>query len=239
MTSPQPPPGENLSSTPPCVLLFSGGRDSTIAALRLASAGRSLALTTVTSAHLVGIDAVRRRLTELQTHLPDSTEWIHVSQPEQLAVGSKLLAPTCLPCHLAYVTIGVELAKEVNAKTIAFGYAGYQSSWPEQTKEAVDTLHAILAEQGIELLLPVYDLHSKEEAMTLLSQHNINPAALEQKCTQQQRNITLPTVALQNEIANWGAALRAALNKSANQRLKIRTRASLRTLRENVNHEGI
>jgi hypothetical protein len=41
-----------------CVLLFSGGRDSTISAIKLSAFFERLILVTVTSQHLVGMDAV-------------------------------------------------------------------------------------------------------------------------------------------------------------------------------------
>lgn len=56
-----------------CVLLFSGGRDSTIAAVRLSRSFERLFLVTITSEHLIGIASVRRRLSELKSRLPQTT----------------------------------------------------------------------------------------------------------------------------------------------------------------------
>ena len=58
--------------------MFSGGRDSTLAAIRLSQQFDRLLLATITSDHLVGIDSVRRRLTELAPLLPPGSEWLHV-----------------------------------------------------------------------------------------------------------------------------------------------------------------
>ena len=57
-----------------CVLMSRGGIDSTLAALRLSKETRSLTLVTVTSDHLVGVDAVRRPLLELRQHLAPDTQ---------------------------------------------------------------------------------------------------------------------------------------------------------------------
>ena len=91
--------------------MFSGGRDSTLVALRLASAGVEQVLVTVTSNHLVGLDAVHSRLRELGDHLPEGTRWLNVRQPENAAEDLTFLAPTCFPCHKAYTTLAVQLAE--------------------------------------------------------------------------------------------------------------------------------
>src|SRR5690242_13839333 len=86
-----------------CVLMFSGGRDSSIAAVRLSQQFAKLVLVTVTSDHLVGYDLVRSRLRELRQHLSPDTLCIRVLQPVGLAELNSL-RPTCLPCHRDYVT---------------------------------------------------------------------------------------------------------------------------------------
>ena len=96
---------------------------------------------TVTSGHLVGINAVRARLLELNGPLPDSTEWVHVSQPPLPEAGI-LRETSCLPCHSAYVLIAARVAVDRGAGSIALGYAGYQSAWPEQTPQATAALAA-------------------------------------------------------------------------------------------------
>jgi predicted subunit of tRNA(5-methylaminomethyl-2-thiouridylate) methyltransferase len=71
-----------------CVLMFSGGRDSSIAAVRLARAGRAPALVTISSDHLLGIGNVKRRLAELAVHLPAPTRWLRIKQPLHLATDT-------------------------------------------------------------------------------------------------------------------------------------------------------
>src|SRR5688572_28129822 len=124
------------------VVMVSGGRDSTLAAVRLAQTGDRLVLVTVTSGGLKGIDRVSKRVSELQLLLPDNTCWVHVRFPEDS--NKSEAAKTCLTCHQAYIVAGVLAAEKFNATNIALGYTGYQSGWAEQTPYAIGKLNDIL-----------------------------------------------------------------------------------------------
>lgn len=190
----------------PLILLFSGGRDSTLAALRLAAARRRLLMVTVTSEHLVGVDAVRHRLDELESHLIAGTEWLHVAW--QRATLAEPVIPTCLPCHHGYLSVGLQLAAQRSIRMIALGYAGYQAHWPEQTPEAVTVLRGVAAEVGCEVELPVYDIRSKADAITQLQGHGVTANSLEQKCLRQVSNVTLDHETLVGELVRWERELR-------------------------------
>lgn len=196
-----------------CVLMFSGGRDSSIAAVRLARVGRPPTLVTITSDHLVGIGNVKRRLVELAAHLPESTRWLRIEQPNNLATDTSFYERTCLPCHHAYVVVAVGVARSMNAPRLAFGYAGYQSDWPEQTPLAVARLRALLADYNIQLDLPVADLASREEAETTLEGLGLSPAALEQKCSRQITNLALDEDRLRAQILLWEGAIRRSMDE--------------------------
>jgi len=185
-----------------CVLMFSGGRDSSIAAVRLARTYKNLILVTVTADHLVGIGRVTQRIFELKPHLPERTEWIQVAQPV-LPVIDSLNSATCLPCQRGYVAIGTILAKRLGINHLALGYTKYQSSWPEQTALATSRLKVLLESFGVHLQLPVYDLASKAEAESELIGYGLSHQAFEQKCMQQQNNIELPDDLLRTEVAAW------------------------------------
>lgn len=189
-----------------CVLLFSGGRDSTIAAVRLSCHFEKLVLVTVTSEHLIGIASVRRRLGELKSHLPKTTQWLHVIQPTTMPGDQLFRAQTCLPCHRAYAAIGATVAKRFKANSVAFGYTKYQSTWPEQTPFAIQRLAFVLTTCGIGLELPVYDIASKSEAIAELSKYGLTIEALEQKCLRQQFNVALDPARLEKEISAWEQA---------------------------------
>lgn len=190
-----------------CVLLFSGGRDSTLAAVRISQRFGRLILVTITSDHLVGMDSVYQRLRELKQHLSPSTRWVHLLQPPSMPGDLLFQAPTCLPCHRSYTALGITVAQRFNAKTLAFGYARYQADWPEQTPLAIQRLQSTLTSQGINLLLPVYDITQKDEAKKELKKYNLSTSALEQKCLRQQFNVALEPSQLSQELAVWEQSL--------------------------------
>jgi len=204
-----------------CILLFSGGRDSTIAAVRLSSVVERLTLVTITSEHLVGINAVRRRLAELKSYLPWNTKWLHVKQPEMLPGNQLFRAPTCLPCHCFYTAVGITVTERLNVSSLAFGYTGYQSDWPEQAPYAIECLGYVLSSRGIRLVLPVYDISKKSDAITELTRYCLSVDALEQKCSQHESNIELEPSRLREEVAAWERVL--LLNLEAIARVGIQT----------------
>jgi hypothetical protein len=213
------------------VLMFSGGRDSTLAALRLSPQHPTLTLVTVTSDHLVGVHAVRQRLVELREYLPTRTTWLLVSQPSNILSDEASYARTCLPCHHAYVAVGASVARELNIGTLAFGYAGYQSSWPEQTPYAVEKLSAVLSQVGIRLVLPVYNVDRKESAIDELSSRGLTTTALEQKCLRQITNVALDDIGLRRDVDRWEGALSRILHNLDQLRLNVRERHLLETIR--------
>ena len=196
-----------------CVLMFSGGRDSSIAAARLARSGTVPTLVTITSDHLFGIERVRSRLAELAGLLPGRTRWLRVKQPADLATDTSFYERTCLPCHHAYVVAAAAVARSVGAGRLAFGYARYQANWPEQTPLATSRLTAVLAEYDITLELPVADLSSREAAENELTAMGLSPSALEQKCSRQVTNVTLEGDRLRTQISLWEDAIRRSMSE--------------------------
>jgi hypothetical protein len=209
--------------TPGCILMFSGGRDSTIAAARLNERGERVTLVTVTSDHLIGIERVHRRLRELARLLPPETPWIRVRQPEALKADTSFYDYTCLPCHHAYAVVAASVARIMRARRLAFGYAAYQNDWPEQTPLAVCRLSAVLAHHGIELILPVYDLSSRENALSELMARSLDPESLEQKCLQQIRNIALDANRLAQQVGLWEAAIETSMAASPPVEIEVLT----------------
>jgi hypothetical protein len=191
-----------------CILMFSGGRDSTLAAVRLVKDGFDPILITITSGHLFGLQAVHRRHVELKAILPSTTRWMVVRQPTELRTDTSFYERTCLPCHHAYVVVAAAAAMAFGAEHLSFGYAGYQNDWPEQTPFAVERLAAVLADRGVALVLPVYDLPSRDAAEAELARWGLSSVSLEQKCIRQISNVTLPEHALRAQIQLWEDAIR-------------------------------
>src|SRR5665213_3223368 len=202
------PVPDKLTQNTCCVLMFSGGRDSTLAALRLLDAGIVPTLVTVTSDHLYGIETVRRRLSELKDLLPGFVRWMHIRQPINLATDTSFYEQTCLSCHHAYVVVAASIAASLGARALAFGYTSYQSDWPEQTPLAIASLTNILADHGIRLLLPAHDLASKEATQDELAWRGLSTASLEQKCIRQITNVALDGDRLRSQISLWETAIR-------------------------------
>lgn len=196
-----------------CVLMFSGGRDSTLAALKLREEGYNITLITVQSTHLHGIISVKKRLRELRSHLPDNTPWLVIQQPSQLRTDTSFYEKTCLPCHHAYVVIAAALSLRLKTSALAFGYAGYQNTWPEQTPLATSRLRALLRRHNIELILPVYDRQSRQHVVDELRAFGVSTDSLEQKCLRQVFNIALSEDKLIAQITLWEQAIEDSITQ--------------------------
>jgi hypothetical protein len=194
--------------------MFSGGRDSTLAALSLNKSGHSLILVTVSADHLFGFERVRQRLGELKTHLPADTRWMRIRQPKTSGHFGAAFGRTCLPCQHDYALAGALIAKQLELPRLAFGYASYQSSWPEQHPSATAALSSVLSEVGICLELPVYDLATRDDAKGRLVAAGLDDRALEQKCSRQVFNLPLNDDALESHLAYWARELRSSLSKT-------------------------
>ena len=215
--------GRNEALGPPglgCVLLFSGGRDSSIAAIRLGRQYARLKLVTVSTDHLVGMSHVIDRLRELKRHLDPATLWYHFTFEGEPEIGSELLT-SCLPCHAVYLLAGLAVAAENDISNIAFGYTQYQSSWAEQTVQGRTAISEVMTLFGRRALFPVSDLNSKEQAIDELRALGITVLALEQKCLRQQVNHQSDQNLLHAEIRRWGDWLKTALEPELARKLRL------------------
>jgi hypothetical protein len=205
------------------VLLFSGGRDSTIAAVRLAKELRKLTLVTITSGHLVALGNVKSRLHELSSILPENTEWVHaVVKQEPLTFDSLLSLSHSLPMPEMPRDLKSCLPCREKAKYIATGYTSYQSNWLEQTPHAITRLRQVLKKHSIELLLPSLPVLSKEDARGVLRSYNLFDDSLEQICLKQQFNDQLVTMdEMTREVDVWAEHLDQALATSLSEDFQI------------------
>jgi hypothetical protein len=195
--------------------MFSGGRDSSLAAARLATIQEHILLVTMVSDHLVGLDRVEERLVELSRCGVRGT-WLAVRQPD-LAIGPILReSKTCLPCQLSYAFAGAGIAKLVGSHSVAFAYTDYQATWPEQTPLAISILQKAYLQIGLSLQLPVRDLASKGAAVDGLRAYRMSPVALEQKCLRAIQCVAPTSTELSSAIAMWSAALEEILVQAVN-----------------------
>lgn len=202
-----------------CIVMFSGGRDSTLAAVRLAQNGNRLVLVTVTSGGLTGIERVSRRFNELHALLPNDTCWVHVRFPEDSDRASK--EKTCLTCHQAYIVAGAMVADKFNAKHIALGYSGYQAGWAEQTPYAIGKLNEVLSSNGFALVLPVTNILQKEDALQELRSNGLTEDSLEQRCVRQIVDPCLIAEELHQEVDQWSSELMKAMSDRGAMSLDI------------------
>jgi len=210
--------------------MFSGGRDSTLAAIRLAEAGTPITLVTITSSHLAGISRVLTRLRELADYLPTSTRWMQVVQPTELRTDTSFYAQTCLSCHHAYVVACAAIARQLAAREVVFGYVGYQSHWPEQTRLAIDALRETLTRHGFSLSLPVYDIADRETAISELTRRGLSADSLEQKCLRQVTNIELAPALLVEQVSKWQMAIDHSMSALAEIKVHVETEIALGAL---------
>lgn len=185
-----------------CILLFSGGRDSTVSAIYLAQQYEYLYLTTVKSVHLKGIENVYQRLKELKSFVTGKCTWELYRKIENLPLNS-LKVTTCLPCHAYYVALVQNIAVEKNIKNISLGYVGYQNCWEEQSEYAKQELKKYLKSEGLNLILPVENVASKSEIKKILKKFELTEDALEQKCLKSIFNVHLDDSEIKDQVDAW------------------------------------
>ena len=215
------------AQAPTVVLMFSGGRDSSLAALRLAAAGVRLVLVTISASHLVGVDSVRARVRELAAHLPLTTPWIRISQPQDIGADTSFYERTCLPCHHAYIVASAAVCRALGLHHVALGYVSYQGGWPEQTLPAITRLRSVLGRYGLTLLLPVYDVSAQGQAEVELTNSGLSPTSLEQKCLLQVSNIVLSSGRLDQQLELWEHAINHSMASISELQLDVLEVASL------------
>lgn len=207
--------------------MFSGGRDSAIAAVRLSKIVTHLTLITVVSEHLFGIERVYERISQLKKFLPKETEWLQVLQPK-FPIVEILNNATCLPCQHAYIIVGIIIAQRFHTLNLATGYSGYQNSWPEQTPYATTQLKKLIEDFGLYIHFPVYDIQKKEDAINELIQLELESEAYEQKCLKQSSNIELADDILPLEIDKWINCINETIKSKDNVAINILDAHSIR-----------
>jgi hypothetical protein len=173
------------TSSSTCVLLFSGGRDSTLAAIRLARSFSRIVLVTVKSPYMTGASKLELRLEELKRVLSVQCEWLLVPEKRLLANQAEAEDLGCIGCHFGYFASAYSIARQLDCNCIACGFVEYQNSWVEQTPYSVVRLRHLMSQYGIKLVLPVAELRSKREVQMELTSYGVTQDSLELKCSKQ------------------------------------------------------
>jgi hypothetical protein len=199
--------------TSTCVLLFSGGRDSTLAAIRLAQSFSRIVLVTVKSPYMTGLNVLNSRLEELKRVLSVQCEWMLVPEKRLRPYRASLEDLGCIGCHFGYFASAYSVARQLSCDSIACGFVAYQNSWVEQTPYSVERLRALMSEYGITLLLPVVELRSKAEVQAELATYGVTQDSLELKCGKQGMDPGLVAGSLKAVVDQGIEALRITLGE--------------------------
>jgi hypothetical protein len=172
------------------LVLFSGGRDSSLAACLLATAGRRVHLLTCNNGVCIGGDLSQHRYVELQTALGQRLEGRSVLSSMGLfrrvalqdiesdfaRFGKNLIL---LGSQLATHTEGIMFCLDSGLKSMAAGSTKYQEHFPEQMGVARERLRAFCGEFGVEYLLPVGDFTSEDDVKYRLLDYGVSTKSLE------------------------------------------------------------
>lgn len=171
------------------LVLQSGGRDSTIAAMSLLEQGFDVMGITLAKNAGRQIDLPRRRAVELATKYPgyrwgmvDFSEW---DSGLKNWVADRLTAPlpkSCLLCALTKITSVIGYCKANDICNLSLGYVAYQDNWAEQTPLAIKLQSESLALEGLSLLLPARSIAAKDDAKKILSAQGLTADSLENPC---------------------------------------------------------
>lgn len=163
-----------------CLLLLSGGRDSTVSSNYIAEQYDHLTLITVQADYLTKIEDVYLRLEELKLKpaLKNKCTWKLYKKIEDIQEST-----TCLSCHAYYIALAQNIAMSNNIQDIALGYSGYQNHWEEQSEYAKISLKKYFKEIGLNLLLPVEHIIEKDDILKELKKCKCCEDSKEQKCT--------------------------------------------------------
>ena len=178
-----------------CLLMYSGGKDSTLAAIRLYNAGYNVHFIHFDNGHMRDQD--KPYLTFQKTFNKDQDyyfdyelssvdikqlfeeyygEWSYLIDNQEL-----LSEIRCLSCRMAMYTKLLQIAKEKGYKYVAEGARISQKFMLEQIP-IITRLKDLASSQGIKLLLPVLYVDDDQEEIDELLANNHSSKTWESKC---------------------------------------------------------
>lgn len=176
-----------------CLLLYSGGKDSTLAAIRLYKAGYNVHFIHFDNGYM--LDQNKPYLTFIETFNKDKDYYFDYSLSSvdikdlfnEYFKQFKLIDPSleseirCLSCRMAMYTKAIEIAKERGYKYIAEGARISQKFMLEQLP-IIDRLKDLAASQGIKLLCPVLYVDDDQKLIEELLESGHSSKTWESKC---------------------------------------------------------
>ena len=174
-------------------LLFSGGRDSSLACCVLANRGCKIHLLTFNNGATIHLDLADQRYDELNGKFSDAILQRRLIPSYTLfkEIALKNLETDfekyetnliCMGCKLAMHVISLIYCLENEIPVIADGYTDYQKKWIEQMPEAIETVRKFHGEYNIKYINPVYNENSKEHVKEKLLKFGLSSESLEGTC---------------------------------------------------------
>lgn len=174
-------------------LLFSGGRDSSLACCVLANKGYKIHLLTFNNGATIRLDLAEHRYKELNDKFSDAIlrKKIIPSYGLFKDIALKNLEKDferyetnliCMGCKLSMHVLSLIYCLENKIHIIADGYTDYQKKWIEQMPEAIEAVRKFHGEYDITYINPVYNEISKEQVKEKLLRFGLSTKSLEGTC---------------------------------------------------------
>jgi len=192
-----------MTSTPPlaepqlkseqnneAVLLFSGGRDSSLAACLMANQNKKVHLLTCDNGVSIRPELADFRFKELQNTFPSHIvsrtvvpsyglfrriALVDIERDFQQFQKNLIL----LGYQLATHTEGIIFCKKMNINVLVSGFTHYESHYAEQLPEAVKALTTFADSYDIDYRVPVYEFRSVDEVKFRLLDFGVSTKSLE------------------------------------------------------------
>ena len=179
-----------------CLLLYSGGKDSTLAAIRLYNAGYNIHFIHFDNGHM--LDQDKPYLTFQETFNKEQEyyfdyelssvdikqifeEYFNNISSDMTNDPTLLSEIRCLSCRMAMYTKAIQIAKERGYKFIAEGARISQKFMLEQLP-ITNRLKDLASSQGIKLLFPVLYVDDDQKEIEELLAHGHSSKTWESKC---------------------------------------------------------
>lgn len=171
-------------------VMFSGGRDSTLAAAYYAERGCAVHLLTFENGSHQAIEIVRSRVKELRSRWPEEVRIWNILSCSKALRDIALMTLTadvrlygeqlvCLGSAFAMVARSIDYCVSRSVPTLAVGYAAYQRHYPEQSPAAIQFFAAFAKEYHVDFRCPGQSRETEEEAKVMLDALGLSPKALE------------------------------------------------------------
>lgn len=192
---------KKMTIKPEVLLMFSGGRDSYLAACKLIEKGYYVHMITFDNGCTSNLDVVKEVantiIAKYGIHHADyagvwKTAWHNMlldknlcyMKPKELVINYPELLPyeaTCLSCRTSMYLVSIAYCKAKNIQYISEG-ARKQQGFFVELDEMKNRYEKLCMEHGIQLIWPVYELESDTERKIELGRRGLLTKTLEPQC---------------------------------------------------------